>query len=249
MPKTVRSLLDNTGLEGDELEVVVVLDGYEPTFELVQDPRVRYIRQANTGMRGAINTGVREARGEFIARFDEHCMVAKNWDKIILDGPFEDNWIMTLSRHELDPVKWEVMSKEPKNFSKLIICEDLAKRKFAGVTWRSRNKEMANVDIAETMAMQGSFWIMHKSWWEKVIGELQEEGYQKLYQDSVEMTFKTWQAGGKLMLNKKTWYAHKHRSFKRTHNINGVDSQKSFDYALKVWTPYYQKVIRPRFGI
>jgi hypothetical protein len=36
------------------------------------------------------------------------------------------------------------------------------------------------------------------------------------------MVFKTWKAGGKLMLNKNTWHAHKHRSFARTHN-NGTE--------------------------
>jgi glycosyltransferase involved in cell wall biosynthesis len=246
--KTIESLLENTGL-GDQIEIIPVIDGYELMQPLSTDPRVKPVFQENTGMRGAINSGVRAAKGEFIARFDEHCMVAKDWDKTVIEGPFEDNWIMTLNRHELNPETWTVMSQEPKRFSKLIICEDLAKTKFAGVTWHTRNKEMKDVPIAETMAMQGSMWIMKKSWWEKVIGELQSEGYGNLYQDSVEMTMKTWQAGGKLMLNQKTRYSHKHRTFRRTHNINGVDSQRSFDYAIKVWGDYYRDVIVPRFGI
>lgn len=248
--KTIDSLLENTGLKEDELEIIVVLDSYWPETPIRNDKRIKIIHSThNLGMRDAINAGVSVAQGEFIARFDEHCMVAKDWDKIVIEGPFEDNWIMTLSRHELDPIKWEVMSQEPKNFAKLVICEDQSKRKFAAVTWRTRNKEFANVEIGETMGMQGSMWIMKKSWWDKVIRELQTEGYEELYQDSVEMTFKTWKYGGKLMLNKKTWYAHKHRSFKRTHNINGEDSQRSFDYAIKIWNDYYQEVIRPRFGV
>jgi len=248
--KTIDSLLENSELPVDQMEIIVVLDSYWPETPIRNDKRIKTIHSTtNLGMRDAINAGVAVAQGKFIARFDEHCMVAKGWDRIVTEGPFEENWIMTLSRHELDPVEWEVMSKEPKNFAKLIICEDEAKKKFSAVTWRSRNKEMADVEIGETMGMQGSMWIMHKSWWDKVIGELQTEGYGPLYQDSVEMVFKTWQAGGKLMLNKKTWYAHKHRSFSRTHNINREDSQRSFDYALKVWTQHYEEVTRPRFGI
>jgi GT2 family glycosyltransferase len=247
--KTINSLLENSGL-GDELEIIVGLDSYWPTTPIVNDNRVKILHSTrNLGMRENINQCVAVAQGEFIARFDEHCMVAKDWDKIVTEGEFEDNWIMTLSRHELDPIKWEVMSKEPKNFAKLLICEDQAKKKFAGVTWRTRKKEYADKEMGETMAMQGSMWIMKKSWWDKVIVRLQTEGYGPLYQDSVEMVFKTWQAGGKLMLNKKTWYGHKHRSFKRSHNINGVDSQRSFDYSISVWNEYYQKVIRPRFGV
>jgi len=248
--KTINSLLENSGLKEDELEIIVGLDSYWPKQPIRNDKRIKIIHSThNLGMRDNINQCVAIAQGEFIARFDEHCMVAKDWDKTVIDGQFEDNWIMTLSRHELNPETWTVMSERPKNFSKLIICEDLAKKKFAGVTWHSRNKEMANVEIAETMAMQGSMWIMKKAWWDKVIGRLQTEGYGPLYQDSVEMVMKTWQAGGNLMLNQKTWYAHKHRTFKRTHNINGDESQKSFDYAIATWKEYYESTIRPRFGV
>ena len=43
---------------------------------------------------------------------------------------------------------------------------------------------------------------MKRSWWDRVIGELQTEGYGPLYGDSHEIVFKTWQAGGHLMVNK-----------------------------------------------
>jgi len=85
LSKTIESLLENSELPKDELEVIAVLDGYEPTFELVEDPRVKYIRQENTGMRGAINRGVEESRGKYIARFDEHIMVCPGFDRIIID--------------------------------------------------------------------------------------------------------------------------------------------------------------------
>jgi glycosyltransferase involved in cell wall biosynthesis len=250
--KTIDSLLDNSGLKEDELEIIVVLDAYWPTQPIRNDKRVRIIHHGtNTGMRGAINSGVRIARGEFIARFDEHCMVQKDWDKIVIDGHFADNWIMTLKRHELDPYKWEVISQETKDYSKLIIVSAEGKEdfKFGTVHWRSRNKKMAGVDIGETMGMQGSMWIMKKSWWDKVIVELQSEGYGTHYQDSVEMVFKTWQAGGKLMLNTKLWYAHKHRSFNRTHSYGGELARAGFKYAIDTWKPYYDEVIRPRFGV
>ena len=56
--KTIDSLLVNSEL-GDQLEIIAVLDGYWPEFELRGDPRVRYIHLGqNRGMRGAINAGV-----------------------------------------------------------------------------------------------------------------------------------------------------------------------------------------------
>jgi hypothetical protein len=48
------------------------------------------------------------------------------------------------------------------------------------------------------------------------LGELQEEGYGTFTQEPIELALKTWLGGGKVMVNKKTWYAHKHRKFGRT---------------------------------
>src|SRR3990167_5746014 len=207
---TVRSLLDNSELE-DNMEVVVVLDGYWPEPDIfIEDPRVKYVHLGkNRGMRGAINAGVSVARGRFIMRSDQHCMFAKGYDRVLTDTCKSD-WIVTARRYLLDPVKWEVMDLPYVDYEKLVIQGGV---KFSGQRWNSRTQERKDIMIDETMAMQGSMWLMSHSWWDKVIVELQTEGYGQMYQDSHEMIFKTWKAGGKMMLNKNTWFAHKHRSF------------------------------------
>ena len=254
LPKTIRGILDASGL-GDQLEIIAVLDGYYPPSEsIIQDPRVRYVHLgANRGMRGAINAGVSVARGTFLMRSDEHCMYAKGFD-VEMTNTCQPNWIMTAKRFFLDPEKWEVMPDiEPFIYEKLKIRgnEDGSDCKFEGQRWRSRDKERKDIMIDETMAMQGSFWIMPHQWWKDVIGELQTEGYGPHQQDSHEMVFKTWKVGGKLMINKNTWFAHKHRSFPRTHNNgtpdNPANCQAGYKYALDVWGDYYLNEIRPRF--
>jgi hypothetical protein len=134
------------------------------------------------------------------------------------------------------------------------ICKlKIAGGKFSGVEWQSRSLELKNEPIVETMAMQGSMWMMPHKWWDEVIGELQTEGYGPLIQDSHEMVFKTWQKGGKLMVNKNTWHAHKHRDFARTHNNgtaeNPANQDAGYKYALEVWGDYYEKEIRPKWGV
>lgn len=247
--KTIDSLLATSEL-GGRLEIIAVLDGYWPSFELREDPRVRYIHLGkNRGMRDAINVGVAAARGEFLMRTDEHCLFAQGFDRIMTDA-CRPNWIMTARRYFLDPVKWEVMQDQPYvDYEKLIIQNDI---KFAGRPWRERDKRRAYLQIDETMAMQGSCWVMPRQWWKDVIGELQTEGYGPLYQDSHEMVFKTWQADGSLMLNKNTWFAHKHRSFKRTHQ-NGTPENKHTEanwlYSLNTWLDYYETEVRSRWAI
>jgi len=247
---TIGSLLANSEL-GDQLEIIVVLDGFWPDFELPNDPRVIYVHLgANRGMRGAINAGVDVASGEFLLRADQHCMFAKGYDRILTET-CKSNWIVTATRYFLDPEKWEVMEElPPVNYEKLVIQGG---KKFAGQRWRSRDKEREGKMIDQTMAMQGSMWVMPRAWWKKVIVELQTEGYGQMYQDSHEMIFKTWKAGGKMVLNKNTWFAHKHRSFtKGRHEGTKENSSirgESGLYALKVWGDYYQNEVRKKWKI
>jgi glycosyltransferase involved in cell wall biosynthesis len=247
--KTINSILENSEL-GDTLEIIAVMDGYWPEFQLVSDPRVRYVHLGkNRGMRGAINAGVDVARGKYLMRTDEHCMFCKGFDKIMTDSCRKD-WIMTAKRYFLDPIKWELMDLPPVEHEKLVIQGGI---KFAGTRWPERDLELKDKMITQTMAMQGSCWVMPHDWWNKVIGELQTEGYGPLIQDSHEMIFKTWKAGGKMVLNKNAWFAHKHRSFSRTHNNgtkeNPANCDSGYKYALDIWRDYYEKEIRPKWKI
>ena len=247
LAKTVQSILDNADCD---VEVIVVYDGYWPTVGLPDDKRVIQLHLGkNRGMRGAINAGVLVSTGDFIMRTDEHCMFAKGFGKILTEQ-CEPNWIVTARRYFLDPIKWEAMDLQPVEHEKLVIQEG---KKFSGQPWRTRDEQQKDVAISETMAMQGSFWIMPRKWWNEVIGELQTEGYGPLIQDSHEMVFKTWKAGGKLMLNKNTWFAHRHRDFGRTHQMgtkeNPANCDDGYAYALKVWKEYYDNEIRPRWKL
>ncbi len=246
LQKTIDSLLENSEL-GDDLEIIPVLDGYAPKVPIKSDPRVRVLSlKKNGGMRNAINAGIAISKGEYIMRTDEHCSFGKGYDRI-LTNDIEDNWIVTPRRYFLDPVKWEVMDIPPNDYNKLEIHNPGPK--FYGVDWKSRAEERKDIMIDETMAMQGSCWIMKRSWWDKVIKELQSEGYGTHYQDSMEMVFKTWQAGGKLMVNKNTWHAHKHRTFPRTHDYGGAEKDAGYAYSLNLWKDYYDNVIRKKWGI
>jgi len=166
----------------------------------------------------------------------------------------KEHWIVTGKRFYLDPIKWEVMNIPPVECEKLVI-QDCGNgvRKFAGQRWDSRAKELKDTIVIESQAMQGSLWCMTKKHWNEVIGELETEGYGPLYQDSHEMVFKTWKAGGKLMVNKNMWYAHKHRSFPRTHNNgtteNPANSEQGWKYSLDTWREYYEKEVVPKWGI
>lgn len=231
----IGSLLDNA--QG-EIEIIAVLDGY--WSETRDDPRLRVLHLGeNRGMRNAINSGVRIARGEYIMRSDAHSAFSPGYD-IELTKDLEPNWIVTPRRYFLDPTKWEIMDLPPVDYEKLSVQTMGEGRKFCGTPWDRPGRE--DVMIDETQAMQGSCWVMHKKWWEDVIGELQEEGYGPLIQDSHEMVFKTWKAGGKLMVNKNAWHAHKHVSFDRSHSYPGDKAKVEAHYAYNLWKDYYKEL-------
>ena len=244
---TIDSLLKHSEL-GDQLEVIVVLDGYWPEFKLVEDKRVRYIHLGkNVGMKEAINTGVKIARGEFLMRSDEHCEFGQGYDRILTET-CESNWIITPRRYFLDPVKWEVMDIPFIDYEKLVIQSIGDAKKYTGYPWPERGEERKDIMIDETMAMQGSVWVMSRSWWDKVIGELVSGDYGTIYQDQHEMIFKTWKAGGKMMVNKKTWFAHRHNSFPRRHDISHSSQQKELQAFNDAWHDYYVEIKR-KWGI
>lgn len=175
-------------------------------------------------------------------RVDEHQMFGKGYD-VILTKDCEENWIVTPRRFFLDPVKWKVMDIPYIDRMKLVISGG----KFTGLDWPGDK----NLMIEESMAMQGSAWCTRRKTWDDVIGELDTETYGPLIQDSHEMIFKLWKVGGKFMVNKNTWHAHKHRSFKRTHNNgteeNPANCEYGYEQALKIWGDYYKNEILPKW--
>ncbi len=243
--KTIQSLLDNA--EG-EIEIIAILDGYWPETQIVNDERVKVLHLGkNSGMKEAINAGVAISKGEYLMRTDEHCMFAKGFD-LILTSQMENNWIVTSRRYFLNPDKWEVMEIPYIDYEKLVTQSIGESKKYTGYPWVERTEERKDIMIDETMSMQGSMWVMTRQWWDKVIGKLTTDRYGPQYQDQHEMIFKTWRAGGKMMVNKNTWFAHRHNSFARTHDVSHGSQQKQLQAFYDDWKDYYEE-IRKKWGL
>ena len=245
--KTIDSLLNNAK---GEIEIIPVLDGYKLEKEIINDRRIKVIDlPKNVGMREAINIGIQSARGKYIMRTDEHCKFGKGYD-CILTETIEDSWIVTPRRYRLNPETWKRFG-EPIDYEKLIIGVSMfgkrkGRQKFHGINWPERSKIFADKMIDEKTGLQGSCWLMSKKWWKKVIVGLQTKGYGMLYQDQIEACFKTWRAGGKLMLNKNTWYAHKAKEWPRTHHYSAKKANASFKYGLEQWKGFYEEYVVPK---
>lgn len=251
--KTIDDILENA--EG-EIEIIVVLDGYWPEKPIKNDKRIKIIHLGkNRGMRGAINAGMAIAKGEFVGRLDEHCCFGKGFDRI-LTNDCQPNTIISPCRYFLNPIEWKIIDEMGYiDYEKLVI-QDCGNgvRKFTGQKWKSRTEERKDIMVDENQAIQGSFWVMPKKWWNEVIGgELKTDVFGPTYQDSVEVCMATWKAGGKLLIDKNTWYAHKHRSFSRTHQEgspeNPSNREASWKASLDLFEDYYKNELLPKWNI
>jgi glycosyltransferase involved in cell wall biosynthesis len=215
------------------VEVIAVLDGYWPPYEeIVEHDRVVYIhRGSSRGMRSSINAGVSLAKGPFILKIDAHCLFAEGFDET-LKMHCEKNWVIVPRRFALDPETWTVEdnSKYPVDYMYL-------SQSLHGEIWieKNRDKTLKNRMIDDLMSAQGSCWFMRKSYYEE-LELLDEESYGTFYNEFQEIGLKTWLSGGRVVINKNTWYAHWHKSKEdgRGYTLDKDEQRKALEH-LSLW--------------
>ncbi len=235
LPQTVADVLAKA--RGD-VEVIPVLDGYQLDAPLPDDPRVVVLHQREPcGMRTCINEGAAVASGDFLMKLDAHCMMAEGWD-VTLTAECEPDWIVVPRRYSLDPEAWCIRPGRPfidyEYVSFPYTAEFLSVK--TGNKWWGRQEAQAAVLLDENMAFQGSCMFMPRALFERV-GPLQTEGYGGFILDSEEMSNKVWLSGGRVMTNKRTWYAHLHKGkqYGRMYFINKWELRRGRKFHIDFW--------------
>lgn len=218
LQQTIDDLLEKAKAE---IEIIVVLDGYWPDPMLKDDPRLIILHQGevhdNLGMRAAINAGIAISRGEYIMKADEHTMWDAGYDlKLIADC--EDNWCVIPRRYRLDADKWEIIKdrRAPIDYMYLAYPYERPYDKTCGLhgdLWKRPERDSILID--DTMSWQGSAWFMKRKYWDELFpGGLDDENYGNFTQEAQEIGNMVWLSGGRLVVNKKTWYGHYHKGSK-----------------------------------
>lgn len=217
LQRTVDDILINAK---SDPEIIVVFDGVKGQ---VEGARSVYINERK-GMRNAINVGVANSKGDYIIKTDEHCMFDNGFDVKLFKDYIDDHWVMIPRRYKLDVKKWKIYNEPPIDYDRLVVRPE----KISGVYWSRRRIQRQDKMIDETMVFQGSFYLMSRKHWNWLDG-LEEKGYGPFAQEAIEIALKTWLGGnGKVMVNKNTWYAHKHRDFKRVAKPWGVSEGNTY---------------------
>jgi len=156
----------------------------------------------NIGNKMMINTLAKMASGKYIFKTDSHCMFAKGFDET-LQADMANNWLVAPRFYKLDPLKWR---RQDRKFY------DYFYFRFKGAgPWPERTQEGANIILDETPLIHGSAWFVEKDFFLNRIGGFPNSGPMNHTQESTYLCLKTWLGpwNGRVMVNKKTWYAHK----------------------------------------
>lgn len=97
-------------------------------------------------------------------------------------------------------------------------------------------KEKQQGDLVESMSLQGSFFMCtRENYWKK---ELCDETWGSWGQQGSEVAIKTWLSGGRVIINKRVWYAHLFRTqmgFSFPYQQSGKQQQRARDICNDVF--------------
>jgi glycosyltransferase involved in cell wall biosynthesis len=228
--QTINDVLKNAGCD---VEVIVNVDENWPT-PLVEDARVHYIHPSSPiGLRQAINTCVKMAKGKYIMKTDDHCAFGENFGRILIDNHAENNWVQIPRRYALDAENWKIGNEGDSKYPVDYMYLDFPRKGkehddgMHGVPYKREGRD--DILIDDTPSMQGSCYFMTKDHFENFLGGLSEVGYGQFSQESQEIGFKTWLGGGAVKVNKKTFYCHLHkgRVYGRMYQMPGGTAEAS----------------------
>src|SRR3990167_1496670 len=238
--KTIQDILEKAVTE---IEVIVNVDEKWPE-PLLQDKRITYIHPPSPrGLRQGINACVRLARGKYILKTDDHCLFGQGFDKILIDSHLEDNWVQIPRRYALNAEEWKIEERIDNKYPIDYMYLDFPRKGKAhddgmhGVPWRERLEERKDIEIDDTPSLQGSCYFMTKNHFDNFLKELDPTNYGHFAQESQEIGFKTWLGGGRMVVNKKTYYAHLHKGHRygRMYNLDDKDHVRGANWSAEHW--------------
>jgi len=238
--RTIDSVLANRRAR---TEVIVVADGYEPA-DIPANEAVTVIKtKGNVGQRRAVNMAAEAASGKYIMKLDAHCNLDEGFDVKLMEG-CEYNWTVVPRMYQLDEETWEPKRRKKTDFMfirspeaevdpfKIAYYDAKTAREhreeykaYKQAGWRRGN-------LCDTMTCIGACWFMRRDrYWE--LGGLDEQ-HAQWGQMGVELSCKSWLSGGRMVVNKNTWFAHLWRR-KAPWGLTQHDVKKSWSYSVDLW--------------
>ena len=234
-----RTLISIYAKATGDFEVIVGFNG-QPWIDLPPYPNLRIIQLTeNIGIKGMINLLAALAKGKYIYKSDAHCRFGKGFDEI-LQSDMEDDWIV-MPRFKIIKDDWSNQMRDGQEefYDYFYLCcpftDPRGFRFKAGGHWKERTQErlVSHPTIDETPQIHGSGWFMTKDRFFELGGFPNIDIYGHA-QEPAWLALKNWLMGGKVMVNKKTWYAHLHQSNEvKGYHYTREEERHSYDIAAR----------------
>jgi len=230
--RTVESVIANA--MGD-YEILIGYDG--KPFHDFHDDRIKYIKFEDVvGIKTNINALCAMATGKYIFKSDAHCSFGPGFDEI-LQADMQEDWIVMPRFYVLNGETWEWQDERFYDYFYLC-CPFTDPKGFrfkAGGHWPERTRERLDTLIDETPQIHGSGWFMTKDHFFELGGFPNIDPYGHA-QEPIWLALKNWLQEGKVMVNKKTWYAHMHQqSNQRGYHMDHAQEVKSYSIAANTF--------------
>ncbi len=231
LKNTVEDILKN--IRGDT-EIIVILDGVWASPPLEQNERVIIsYHPTPIGQRAACNEAAKLARGKYVMKVDGHCSFDEGFDVKMVEAFKEtgDNVTMVPNMRNLHVFDWVCVDGHRRYQGGGGDCKECSKPTTMNIVWRAKRSPNSTSfcfdstfhfqyfgeykakqigDIVETMGLQGSCFMLTKEKWLEL--NICDESFGSWGNQGNEVSCKTWLSGGRVLCNKRTWYAHLFRT-------------------------------------
>lgn len=263
LARTIQDLLENTNAE-TEIIAVLDGEWANPPIPQHERVNIIYVPES-IGQRAATNLACKLSKAKYIMKADSHCAFDKGFDVKMIEAFKEegDNVVIAPGMRNLWVYDWKCPKCGKKVYQdKVNICPP-SERHSEPVTmvkkmlWiaktnpfstaycfdpephfqydgnqKKRQKETKG-NLVETMSLQGSCWMVtREKYWELNLGD---ENFGSWGSQGIQVACSFWLSGGKVLVNRATWYAHCFRTksdvFGFPYPISGRQVQNAKKYA------------------
>lgn len=240
LKRTVEDVLDKR-MGKTEVIVILDGALAKPALIQHPDVTVIYHKES-VGQRAAINEGIKLSKAKYIMKLDAHCILDEGFDvKLIKESNSKQvsvpvqynlhafNWKCNKCKNEwyqsptpkacMNPGEAKGKSGcDGKDFERVMVWAPRKGRKTSSWCFDKNLKFQYDGGIAkrqegmiiETMSLIGACFFMERDWYWEIGGS--EEEWGSWGQMGTELSAKSWLSGGKVIVNKHTWFAHMFRT-------------------------------------
>ena len=225
---TIQDILDNAETN---IEVIAVLDGQWPVEPIPDHERVTLIyHPLSVGQRAATNEAARLASANYVMKCDAHCSFGKGFDRIMLED-IQDDMTMVPIMYNLHAFDWVCDNGHRRYQGPSGPCKECGGETHRDILWKTKRnpestafrfdrdlhfqywqeyKKKQKGDLVESMSIQGSCFMLSRDRYFAL--DICDEKHGSWGQQGTEVACKSWLSGGRVIVNRRTHYAHMFRT-------------------------------------